>query len=303
MSKSESLNNNELKALISLLDDDDGEVLKQVEGRILSLGTHIIPYLESERENSSDTVFQKRIEELVHSLQYELLKERLLEWKKGEQQDLLKGIWLINTYHYPHLEFEELRKELEQICNEFWLEYGSHLQSNLSTSEGEVYMNFEFDIDSLDPLTILNSVLFSKLKFAPNTKNSHSPDNSMMNVVLQTKKGNPISLCIIYALIARKIGLSSIYGVNLPHLFVLTYKKNDRQFYIDASNQGGIFTRKEIDKYISNLKLPHNDSYYEPCNHIEIIARVLRNLIHAHEKLGHTDKVQEIQTLLNLMTG
>ena len=283
MTESDSLSNNELKALVSLLDDDDGEVVQHVETKIMSLGTHIIPYLEFEWENSFNPTLQKRIEELVHSLQFELLQERLLEWKEGGGEDLLQGMWLINTYQYPDLEYDDLKKELEQIYYEAWLE-------------------FKADIHPVDQVKILNSVLFSKLKFGSNTKNFHSPGNSMMNVVLQTKKGNPIALCIIYILVAQKLKLP-IYGVNLPNLFVLTYKQGDNQFYINAFNRGLVFTRKEIDEYIANLNLPQKDVFYEPCEHIDIVTRVLRNLINAHEKLGHTDKVEELQMLLKLMSA
>ena len=41
---------NEKIALISLLDDEDYEILTHVEGKIRSLGEDIIPYLESEWE-------------------------------------------------------------------------------------------------------------------------------------------------------------------------------------------------------------------------------------------------------------
>lgn len=281
MSESESLSNKELKALVSLLDDEDVEIVQHVEDKIMSLGTHIIPYLEFEWENSFNPMLQKRIEELVHSLQYELLKEKLQEWKDSGGEDLLHGMWLVNTYQYPDLEFEDLRKELEQIYYEAWLE-------------------FKADIHPVDQVKILNSVLFSKLKFGSNTKNFHSPGNSMMNVVLQTRKGNPIALCIIYILVAQKLKLP-IYGVNLPNLFVLTYKQGDNQFYINAFNRGLVFTKREIDEYIGNLNLAPNDTFYEPCNNIDIVARVLRNLIKAHEKLGHTDKVEEIRELLDIV--
>ena len=92
--------NSELKALVSLLDDDDVEVVQHVEDRIMSLGTYIIPYLEFEWENSFNPTVQKRIEEMVHSLQFELLKEKLYAWRMSEKQDLLEGMWLINTYQY-----------------------------------------------------------------------------------------------------------------------------------------------------------------------------------------------------------
>jgi regulator of sirC expression with transglutaminase-like and TPR domain len=281
MSESESISNKELKALVSLLDDSDVEVIQHVEDKIMSLGTHIIPYLEFEWESSFNPLLQKRIEELVHTLQFELLKEKLVDWKKRGAEDLLEGMWLINTYQYPDLEYDDLKKELEQIYYEAWLEFNS-------------------EIHPVDQIKILNSVLFGKLKFGANTKNFHSPGNSMLSVVLQTKKGDPVSLCVIYILVAQKLKLP-VYGVNLPNLFVLTYKQGDNQFYINAFNRGLVFTRKEVDEYISNLNLPQHDQYYEPCENIDIVSRLLRNLVNAHDKLGHTDKIQEINQLLDLL--
>lgn len=277
------LTNNQLQALVSLLDDEDMEIVQHVEDKIMSQGTHIIPYLEFEWENSFNPVVQKRIEELVHSLQFELLKEKLTDWKERGGEDLLEGVWLVNTYQYPDLEYSDLKNELEQIYYEAWLE-------------------FRNDVHPADEVKILNSVLFNKLKFGANTKNFHSPGNSMMNVVLQTRKGNPIALCIIYMLVAQKLKLP-IYGVNLPNLFILTYKQEDHQFYINAFNRGLIFSRKDIDNYIAHLNLSPNERFYEPCSNTEIIQRVLRNLMASHEKIGHSEKVEEVRLLLDIVTG
>lgn len=281
MSDAHYLNNKELKALVSLLDDDDTEVIQHVEGRIMSLGTHIIPYLEFEWENSFNPIVQKRIEELVHSLQFELTKEKLYAWKAQGAKNLLEGMWLVNTYQYPDLELEQLTREIEQVYYNVWMEFKS-------------------DIHPVDQVKQLNSVFFNSLHFGANTKNFHSPGNSMLNVVLQTRKGNPISLCVIYMLVAQKLKMP-IYGVNLPNLFVMTYKTEDVQFYINAFNRGLIFSRKEIDQYIQNLNLQPNDSFYEPCTNEDIIVRVLRNLINSHEKLGHTEKVDEVKSMLDVL--
>jgi len=278
--KEADLNNKELKALITLLEDDDLEVVNHVEDKISTLGTHIIPYLEFEWENSFNPVVQKRIEELVHTLQFELLKEKLQTWKEGGGKDLLEGIWLINTYQYPDLEYEDLKKELEQLYYEAWLEFSSENRP-------------------VDQIRILNSVIFNKLKFGANTKNFHSPGNSMMSVVLQTKKGNPIALCIVYMLVAQKLKLP-IHGVNLPNLFILTYKDKSSQFYINAFNRGLIFSRKEIDNYIVHLKLKPVEKYYQACSNLDIVTRVLRNLKFSHEKIGHAEKVEEVEQLLQI---
>ena len=268
----------ELKALVSLLDEEDPEVLTHVENKIISLGGTIIPYLEQQWEQQFNPVVQRRLEDLIHTLQFDTLRERLAEWKEGDM-DLLEGMWLIATYQYPDLELERLKTELEQVYYEAWLE-------------------FKPEAHPFDQIRLLNSVFFSKLKFGANTKNFHSPGNNMVNVVLETKKGNPTSLCIIYMLVAQKLNLP-VMGVNLPNLYILVYKSEETQFYINVFNRGLIFSKSDIDNYLGHLNLTPRDSYYEPCENLETVKRVMRSLIVSFEKLGDPQKVEEVKLLLN----
>jgi len=269
---------NELKALVSLLDDDDKQITAHVEEKILSLGKAAIPFLEKEWESNLSSAVQSRIEDLIHTLQYDLLKERLRNWYESEDQDLLTGMWIIATYQYPEIELEKLKQELEQIYYETWLE-------------------FKPDLYAFDQIKVMNSVIFNKLKFGANTKNFHSPGNSMINVVLETRKGNPITLCVIYMLVAQKLKLP-VSGVNLPNLFILTYKDNNHQFYINTFNRGLIFSKQDIENYISELHLVPQTSFFEPCSNLEIIRRALRNLIMSFEKMGEHAKAEEVKILL-----
>jgi regulator of sirC expression with transglutaminase-like and TPR domain len=273
-----TIDDNNLKALVSLLSDDDKEILNLVEGQIISLGSYIIPFLEHEWETNLDPTVQRRIEDLLHTVQYDQVRKRLATWVQNGGTDLLEGLWIVATYQYPDIELEKLRKELEDIYYEVWLE-------------------MKPDLHPYDQVKIVNNVIFQKLKFSANTKNFHSPSNSMINVVLDTKKGNPITLCAIYMLVAQKLRLP-MYGVNLPNLFILTYKTEESQFYINAFNKGLIFSKADIDNYIHHLNLSYSPVFYEPCNHIEILKRVLRNLVVAYEKLGDTHKVREVKEML-----
>lgn len=268
----------ELKALVSLLDDDDKHIVSHVEEKILSIGTVIIPFLEKEWESTFNSAVQQRIEDLIHTLQYELLKGRLKDWYNQKEHDLLTGMWILATYQYPDIELEKLKQDLEQIYYEAWLE-------------------FRPDLFPYDQVKVINSVLFNKLKFGANTKNFHSPGNSMINVVLETHKGNPITLCVIYMMVAQKLKLP-VYGVNLPNLFILTYKDEQTQFYINAFNRGLIFSKQDIENYISELHLVPQNSFYEPCTSLEIVRRALRNLVMSFEKMGEHAKAEEVKMLL-----
>ena len=270
-----------IKALISLLDDEDAEVTVQVKNEIMSIGEAIIPFLEDEWGKNFNPLVQKRIEDIIHQLHFITLKNKLEEWKKSGATDLIEGMWLVASYQYPDLELQKVKETLDQLYFEVWPD----MKEGLSPT---------------DQVKSLNDAVFGKLKFGANTKNFHSPSNSMINTVLQSKRGNPISLCVIYMHIAQRLHLP-IYGVNLPNLFILTYKTEEVQFYINAFNKGLVFTREDIDNYILQLNIAKNDIFYEPCSNQDIVTRVLRNLIVSFEKLGDTERVEEVNKLLDVV--
>ncbi|MHA8066450.1 transglutaminase-like domain-containing protein [Aquirufa sp. ROCK2-A2] len=276
------MNESSIKAMIQLLDDSDTEVVQLVEEQIRSLGTSIIPILESEWEGLSfNPLLQEKIENLIHDFQLQSVKDRLLHWKEAGSMDILEAMWIISTYRFPDYSYEQLRLQMDQIYYDVW----PQIRENLHP---------------VDQIKILNGIIFDQLKFGANTKNFHAANNSFINVVLESKKGNPISLCVIYMWLAQKLGFP-VYGVNLPNLFVLVYKHEGVNFYINVFNKGLIFNRVDIDNYLVQLNLPQNDMYYNPCSNLEIIRRVIRNLIMAFEKAGDDDRKNELNDLIGIL--
>lgn len=272
----------EIKALISLLEDDDTEVLTHIEDKIISMGEVMIPFLETEWQASAQPEFQKRIEDLIHALQLSVVHTRLKDWKANEPDNLLKGLWAIATYQYPELDYKKLKKEVDKIYYDAWLTHRPYTSP-------------------YDQLKNLNQIIFEKFYFSSNTQSPNSPNNSMINIVLESRRGNPIALCIVYMLVAQRLKMP-VFGVNLPNLFVLTYKSDETQFYINAFNRGMIFTRKDIDDYILKLQIPTNTIFYEPCLPLDILTRVLRNLIMAFENLGETEKIKEVKQFIKILS-
>ncbi|WP_347157885.1 transglutaminase-like domain-containing protein [Pontibacter chitinilyticus] len=272
------MNKTEIKALISLLDDVDFEVAAHVEQKIVSLGEGIIPFLEEEWEETLNPDLQKKIEDLIHNLQFDGLLHRLQEWKKEGAQDLLKGMWLVNSYLYPDVEYGTITREVDQLYYEAW----THMKE---------------EMHPYDQVKSLNNVLFREKKFSANTKNFHSPANSMLHLVLETKRGNPLTLCVIYMTIAKRLHMP-VHGVNLPNLFILTYKMDGIQFYINVYNKGLILSKADIDNYILQLNLNPIDIFYEPCSNLDIIKRALRNLAFSFEKMDDLEKATEVTKLL-----
>jgi regulator of sirC expression with transglutaminase-like and TPR domain len=279
------MTNKEIKALISLLDDP--EIAPQIQEKIQTLGESIIPFLEESWEETLDTQQQQRLEDLIHHLQFDGLQQRLRVWRDSGGENLLEGMWLLNSYQYPDADLQVLNRAIEQLRFEVW----TLLQP---------------DMHPTDQVQALNHVIFRAHKFAANTQNFHSPANSMLHRVLETRRGNPLTLCVIYLLVAQRLKLP-VYGVNLPNLFVLTFRPasplNDVEpFYINCYNRGLVLTRTDIEHYIGQLNLTPNEIFFEPCSHIDIVRRALRNLQLSFEKLQEPAKAAEVGQLLAILT-
>ena len=163
-------------------------------------------------------------------------------------------------------------------------------------------------MSSIEKIKLINHVFYNQFGFGGNTKNHHDPQNSYLNQVLESKKGNQISLAIIYSTIAQKLDIP-VYGVNLPQHFILGYideSNPDREhavlFYINAFNKGAIFGKHDVDQFLRQLNLEPQPGFYAPCSNAEIARRIISNLISAYENLGASEKVAELKEMQDILT-
>ena len=78
-----------VKALINLLDDPNEEVFAPVEQVLLQSPVEIVPLLEKAWEQSTDELFQSRLTNIIHSIQFNDVKNELSRWIKNDDKELL----------------------------------------------------------------------------------------------------------------------------------------------------------------------------------------------------------------------
>jgi regulator of sirC expression with transglutaminase-like and TPR domain len=282
----------EIQAMISLLDDTDNEVINTVTGNLLNQGTDVIPELEKAWEGTPSEKLQVRLENLIQEIQFNGLKNDLNRWVKTGAEYILEGAFYIARFQFPEISMNKLNEQLESIRKDVWIEINNNLTA-------------------LEKVKILNYIIFDLHKFSRNNTDFYSPQNSYINQVFDTRKGNPISLSIIYLSVAWKLGLP-IYGVNLPKNFILAYKDEFRHhnavdesedilFYINPYNKGAVLGRREIEYFITQQQLKPHPSFYVPCSNIDIIVRLINNLILSFEKLGYAQKITRMKELLRVI--
>lgn len=282
----------ELQAIITLLEDPDAQIFEEVYRTLMGKGVDVVPDLEKAWEVSENSLTQTRLEDIIHKIHLNASHQGLSDWIRNGAVDLLEGAYTIAHYQYPELGMYEILNPMERIKHDIWLE----LNENLT---------------ALEKVRVINHIIFDIHKFTSNTSNYYSPQNSYINQVILSKKGNPISLGIVYAAVAQKLGLP-IYGVNLPKNFILAYKDEFQEllnpeapddgilFYINPFNKGAVLGKKEIDFFLKQQHIVPDEMFYQPCTNIEIIQRLLLNLIYSYEKLGYEGKVEDLKGLLKI---
>ena len=297
------INESEIKALISLLDDTDDTIISQVEKRLFQLGPKAIPSLEKPWDlGDISELRQRRLDEIIKKIQSQSLSSELKHWKATNQDDLLAGALIINKIKYGEVDRQFIDNIIDKIKLDVWLE-------------------MHYDLTSFEKIKILNYVFFDIHKFIGDNDDYHNPDNSYISRVIERKKGNPISIAILYSLVAQRLGLP-VFGINLPQHFIVGYLENQNskepirldetklmvpgpkakvQFYINPFNKGSIFPIDNLYVFLKQVNIEPRDEYFLPCTNVEILKRMVRNLISSYEKLKNPSMIHQYQMMMGVL--
>ncbi len=298
------MSNSHFLALLSLLDEPSEEIAKPVELEIISMGEVVLPLLERKWEVSDNELLQTRIISIIHKIQFNAVKDNLKDWVKSGAKDLLYGAYLVAKYHYPNLSYEMLNESMNIIRRDIWFEVNDQQSSH-------------------EKIRAFNRVFFSQYRFQRSTTNFYSIYNSLINSVIDSKRGNDVSLGLIYTILAQRLGLP-IYGVNLPMNFILAYmnvhpgpvtiKREPRDissidlshtsvlFYINPFIGGIVLSQKDIDMFLADQKVNPDPSFYRPISNIQIINLLLQNLESCYDvdnSAVHVDEIRELTMQLH----
>ncbi|KAF6256703.1 Transglutaminase-like superfamily-domain-containing protein [Scenedesmus sp. NREL 46B-D3] len=98
----------------------------------------------------------------------------------------------------------------------------------------------------------INKVLYEVHGFSGNIEDYYHPDNSCINRVLETKRGIPISLSIVYMEVAARLGLK-MAGVNLPAHFMIRPQVEGMELMVDAFNGGQLTALQDAEEVLGGL--------------------------------------------------
>jgi regulator of sirC expression with transglutaminase-like and TPR domain len=132
---------------------------------------------------------------------------------------------------------------------------------------------------------VLNRVLFHEWGFHGNVEHYTDPANSLLDRVLERRKGIPISLSIVYLLVAQRIGLE-LEPVGLPGHFIVGCFGDAQPFFVDAFDKGVFLDPDEIFALLRANQIAPKAADLMPTPVREVLCRTCRNLVNHYHAAG-----------------
>lgn len=288
--------NLDISSLVRLIDDPDKSVYEHVRDQLIAAGPEVIPVLETSwRTEHYNGSIQERVDEIISQIQSESSYTAMERWLFSIDRDLLEGALIVAGYADPFLNPKDVRDYIDHLVR-------------------KVDLSLSYRMTAMEQVMTLNKVFFQSEGYKGDEQDFHSSTNSVLTDVIALRKGNPLSLSVLYSIVSQRLEIP-IYGVNLPGHFVVAYTAQNHffqvhqsckhtgevLFYISPYHSGRFFDEEEMMVFLKKMKIEPQPSHYLPCSNSTIINRMLSNLAYAYKKSGKLQKSEEIKKIQLLL--
>jgi regulator of sirC expression with transglutaminase-like and TPR domain len=272
----ERLSESQKAALLSLLTDDDPAIYRTVRDKILSYGPEAVDWLRPHML-SREPALRRRAQEIVLHFEKQAADNEFLGFclKSGEEFDLEKGAWLFARTQYPDINIEA---------------YGALVDSFAR----DLRERLDFGAGAKPILNTVNHYLFMELGFSGNEENYYDAENSYLNRVLDRRTGNPINLCLLYMLLARRLKLP-VTGIGLPGHFICRYQSTAAEFYIDVFQRGTFLSKADCVQYLLRGNYSVGEQYLTPVTPRRLLLRICSNLHQIYDQTESAEEAMRVQ--------
>lgn len=281
---------NEIKILISLLDDPDDRVYSSVRDQLFLHGSQALPMLEEAWEKVTDETARHRIETILQGIQKESLFSEMDTWVATGGTDLLRGALLLSKFHYFGLDEKDSIQRAGKLTQDLWLEMNPQLTP-------------------LEKVKVLNHVFFEVHGFTPVLNPLPPLGELLIHEVLQKKRGHPLTLGVLYLMMAQSMHLP-LLGVNIAGHFAAAWLNRPStnpsevipaqsvDFYINAPIKGTVFTHLDIQSFLEKQSVQPKPAYFLPIQNIATLKLLADKMMQAYERANDTDRIEQFRIFL-----
>ena len=246
------------RALLRLLDDDSPMVASAVSEQLKAFPEEGDAFLR-EVAKGADSDLASRALALMEELGWSDGVEDFLGFIRSLKYELETGWLLLDRTVHPTCDVS--------VCHLFLDEMAERCRQLMIPP-----------ITPRETCKLLNRVFFHEYGFRGAAKESHHPDNSFLHKVIEQRRGLPITLSVLYLLVARRIGFD-LEPIGLPGRFMVGCFAEDVPFYVDVWAGGHLREIDELQDFLDRISVEDSASFLLPVTVAETLSRGCRNLI------------------------
>lgn len=260
-----TLNPTQQEAFLSLLDDPSPAVRRALLLHFAQLGPAAAPFLQTVA-GGANRVLARHAVWFLEELKFTDPVGEFRTFIGSLNYELESGALLLARTVTPRLDVGECCTTLDQIaarCRELIVEPSS----------------------AREKCRIVNRVLFHEWGFHGNLEHYTDPRNSFLDQVLVRRTGIPLTLSVVYLLVAERLELE-LEAVGLPGHFLVGCYTEAQPFFIDPFDRGLFRDADEIFALLRSNQIAPTVSDLAPTPVREILCRCCRNLVNHYAAAG-----------------
>ncbi|MGA7880636.1 MAG: transglutaminase-like domain-containing protein [Terrimicrobiaceae bacterium] len=254
-------------AIVRLLQDDDPETVRLVKEQLAQGGEELISGLRDLVQMGDERVCRHARDVLAEIAGQGADEEfHLLCHFFNDESDLETACWMLAHTLDPSVDIESFEHKVNQWGRQFLVRISGTV-SNRQRAQA------------------LAEFMADELCFRGNTDDYYSERNSLLPHVIETRMGIPISLSILYRMVAGRAGMK-VDGINLPGHFIARHG----EVLFDPFHKGRILAKADCEEILSRQNLKLRAWHLEPATPRQILLRVLANLLYVYDLRKDLDK-------------
>lgn len=284
-------------SLIALLDDPSPAIWEPVFRELRARGSSTLPALRWVLEDENPRL-RARARALIASYERRQRLRRLINYAArtritSETFHLERAMWLFSAIEEPRFDARAYQRTLDLLAEDALMNFASRKTGRTSIERAMAlpdYMGMRFRF------AVPRTSDGKKLEEDDLDRATHHPHNILLHRVLQRRSGLPLSIAIVWQLIATRLG-APMEIIGIPGHVLVRVPNGNRRILVDPAAGGRPVSRREVREYLEAYDVPFGPDSFEPLTPRGVMRRHIGNYMRGMGLRRQMGQAEELLTL------